>query len=89
MAAHMRHARGSPSARTCVATPRRHGRLFAMSGRGLNGTSGGTKRKRAKAPKRHKRATKAQVAAMRRIVAESGVKVRPEEVDAILQELRR
>ncbi len=60
-----------------------------MSGRGLNGTTGGTKRKRAKAAKRPKGPTKAQTAAMRRIVAESGVTPSKEGMEEILQELRR
>lgn len=58
-----------------------------MNGRGLNG-SNGAKRKRAGAPKRSG-VTKAQQDARRKIVAESGVEIRPEDVDAILQTLRK
>jgi len=60
-----------------------------MKGRGLNGTRSGTKRKRAGAVKRSKGPTKAQMAAMRRIVAESGVTPSKEGMEALLQELRR
>jgi hypothetical protein len=59
-----------------------------MKGR-LNGTSGGTKRERVEATKHPKRPTKDQMAAMRRIVAESGVTPSKEGMAAILQELRR
>jgi hypothetical protein len=59
-----------------------------MDRNGLNGTNG-TKRKRAKAAKRPTSRTKAQKAAWRRIVAESGVTPTKEGMEAILQELRR
>jgi len=60
-----------------------------MSGRGLNGTShAGIKRRRGAAAKRPKAPTKAQKAAMRRIVAESRVVPSKEGMEAILQELR-
>jgi hypothetical protein len=59
-----------------------------MSGR-LNGTNDRTKRKRAGAVKRSNGPTKAQRAAWRRIVAESGVTPTREGMAAILQELRR
>ena len=65
-------------------------RFLGMNGHGLNGTRGGTKRKRATAAKRPKKGpTPAQRTAMRRIVAESGVTPSKEGMDAILQELRR
>ena len=59
-----------------------------MDGRGLNG-SNGSGRKRAEAPKRRSGVTKAQQDARRKIVAESGVEIRPEDVEAVLQTLRR
>jgi hypothetical protein len=57
-----------------------------MNGRGQNGTNG-VKRKRVAAKGRM--STKAQQAAWRRIVAESGVTPTKEGMEAILQELRR
>jgi hypothetical protein len=59
-----------------------------MNGRGLNGTSGGAKRKRARAAKRPKAPTNAQQAARAKIIAESGVTPSKEGMEAILQELR-
>jgi hypothetical protein len=59
-----------------------------MSGRSLNG-SNGTKRKRARAPKRPKGGgvSKAQQAARRKFIAESPVKPTPEGMEAVLREL--
>jgi hypothetical protein len=59
-----------------------------MHGRGLN-RSNGSGRKRAGEPKRRSGVTKTQQAARRKIVAESGVEIRPEDVEAVIQTLRR
>jgi len=58
-----------------------------MYGGGLNGKR--SRHKRAGAPKRRNGATKAQQIAARRILAESGVEIRPEAVEAAIQTLRR
>lgn len=58
-----------------------------MSGRALNG-SNGSRRKRAKAPKRRSsEATKAQQAARRKFLADSPVKATPEGLEAVRREL--
>jgi hypothetical protein len=59
-----------------------------MQGRGPNG-SNGSARKGAGKPRRRGAVTKAQQAARQKIVAESGVEIRPEDVEAVIQTLRR
>jgi hypothetical protein len=59
-----------------------------MNGHGLNG-SNGSGRKRAKAPKRRNGVTKTQQDARRAIVAASGLNITSEEVEAVLNTLRR
>jgi hypothetical protein len=68
------------------ATVTRRVRLQRMKGRGQNGTNGANRKRVAS---KGRRATKAQQAAWRRIVAESGVTPTSEGMEAILQELRR